>query len=181
MIDNIVGSTKAKGDSVAYIYFDYKDREAHTGENVIRSLLKQLLLPMTLVPQALESLYDEFCSQSIIPDTSTFMEQLISTCAHYSSVSIILDALDECGSETLDAVINLIRELSRSSVKIFVTSRPHLSNLPSELEKPLILQVEAQDDDVKNYLSVRLGKEWRYSEHLKSRIIYAIAQGTRGK
>lgn len=180
-IDNIADGTKAKRSCVAYIYFDYKDPKAHTIENVVRSLLKQLLIPVTLVPQVLESAYDEFCSQSIIPDTSTFLQQLISTCTHYSSVFIFLDALDECSSDTLDSVINLIRQLSRSGVKTFATSRPHLRNLPVELEKPLILQIEAQDDDVKNYLSVRLIKEWRYSEQLKSRIIHAIIQGTRGK
>lgn len=40
---------------VAYLFFDYKNREAETGNHVVRSLLKQLLLPLDLIPPALEA------------------------------------------------------------------------------------------------------------------------------
>ena len=100
-----------------YIYFDYKNQEAETGDYVIRTLLKQLLLCSDLIPPDLEKVYDECRSRQKSPKGPFFTQQLSSTAPHFSSVHILLDALDECSHETLEDVIALILQIKNPNVK----------------------------------------------------------------
>ena len=133
VIDNITNTIDEGNARIAYVYFDYKNREEQTGDNVIRTLLKQLLLPSNLIPRDLESVYDDCTSRNKHPDMSIFTRQLLSISATLSSVYIMLDALDECSSEILDDIVALIHQIKNSRVKIFCTSRPHITDLEDRL------------------------------------------------
>ena len=65
-----------------------------TDDHVIRTLLKQLLLPSDLIPPEIEKVYDECCSHQKSPERPFFTQQLLSTAASFASVHILLDALD---------------------------------------------------------------------------------------
>lgn len=60
MIDDI--TIHQPNACLAYLYFDYKNREAQSGDHVIRTLLKQLLLSSDLIPRELEASYDDYYS-----------------------------------------------------------------------------------------------------------------------
>ena len=92
----------------------------------------------------------------------------------------MLDALDECGSETLNDIIALIRLFKNSGIKVFCTSRPHLMNLNEQLDTSIIL-IDAHDEDVRNYLTIRLNKEWRHDQCFREQIIDRLAEGAKGK
>ena len=64
-------------------------------ENVIRNLLKQLLLPSTSISHEFESVYDDFCSQHKDLDKTIFTRQLLCTYSTYSSIYMMLDALGD--------------------------------------------------------------------------------------
>ena len=179
-IDDITHSVDRCNTCVAYVYFDYKNREEQTRENVVRILLKQLLLPSNLTPPDLESAYDEYCSHHKDPESAIFRQQLLSTSVSFSSVYVMLDALDECGSETLEDIIALIGLLRNSGVKVFCTSRTHLMNLNEQLDTSTIL-INAQDEDVRNYLNIRLNKEWRHDPRFREQIIIRLTTGAEGK
>lgn len=137
---------------------------------------------MTLIPQGVEPAYDDFCSRSTVPSLSDFTKYFLSACKCYSSVFIILDALDECSQDTLDVVSSVICQLKECNIRVFATARPHLENsLQAQFNEPPVLQVEAHDDDVRNYLSAKLNKGWRYAGNFKERIIDAVAGGAKGK
>src|SRR5439155_5481631 len=114
-------------------YFDYKNQEAETGAHVIRTLLNQLLLPSDLIPPDIEKVYDECRSRQKSPEGPFFTQQLFSTAASFASVHILLDALDECSSRTLEYLIVLIRTLKDHGVKVFCTFRPILNDLGERL------------------------------------------------
>ena len=82
--------------------------------------------------------------------------------------------------ETLNDIITLIRLLKNSGVKVFCTSRPHLMNLNEQLNTSSIL-IDAHDEDVQNYLTVRLNKEWRHDPRFRDQIIERLAAGAKGK
>src|SRR5439155_21899649 len=131
-------------------YFDYKNQEAETGAHVIRTLLNQLLLPSDLIPPDLEKVYDECRSRQKSPEGPFFTQQLLSTAASFASVHILLDALDECTSRTLEDVIALIHQLKDPHVKWFCTFRPILIDLGERLNIPTIHSIDAHDEDLRN-------------------------------
>jgi hypothetical protein len=179
-IDDITGSINDENARIAYVYFDYKNREEHTGENVIRTLLKQILLPSKLIPPDLKSAYDNFTAHHKYPDISIFTRQLLSISATLSSVYIILDALDECSSETLNDILSLVHQFKNYGVRVFCTSRPHITNLRDKLETPTIL-INANNEDIRNYLTIRVNKGWRHDKRFQGTIIDKLTQGAKGK
>jgi len=166
---------------VAYIYFDYKNSELQNGDYIVRTLLKQLLLPLDLISRELENVYDDCCSRSKRPDKEFLISQLLSTATRFSSVFFIFDALDECSKETLESMITLICEFKDSAIKMFCTFRPVFTNLANRLGVSDIYTISAQEEDVRNYLSRRLNKEWRHNKQFIPTIVDRLAQGAEGK
>jgi hypothetical protein len=162
------------------MYFDYNNREKQTGEDVIRSLLKQILLPSKLIPHDIESVYDDFDTHHKHPDISIFTRQLLSISSKFSSIYIIIDALDECSSETLNEILTFIQQFKNSGVRVFCTSRRHITNLGDKLETSII-PIEADNEDVRNYLTIRVNQEWCHNEGFRERIIDRLTQSAKGK
>lgn len=164
---------------IAYIYFDYKSEEKQTGDYIVRTLLKQLLSPLDLVPPELGEVYDSCCSEFKDPEKVVLSSQLLSATAKFSNVFIMLDALDECSNQTLKEVIDLIRRFKDSGIKVFCTFRPFI-NIEDRLGVPIHL-IDAHDDDVRNYLSIRLNNEWCYDKCFLERIINRLTEDAKGK
>jgi len=101
--------------------------------------------------------------------------------ATFSSVYIILDALDECSIRTLEELIVLIRKLKDHGVKVFCTFRPNLIDLGKCLNIPTIQSIRAHDEDIRNYLSIRLNKEWRHAKSLREQVMDPLVKGAHGK
>lgn len=101
----------------------------------------------------------------------------------FSSVYVMLDALDECNSETLEDTISLIHQFEKFGIKVFCTFRPIIDfQGVRRLEAQTIHSIEAHDKDVRNYLSIRLNKEWRHSnKRFLPKIIDQLAEGAKGK
>jgi hypothetical protein len=162
---------------IGYIYFDYNIQKEQTIANIVRMLLKQILVQSHSIPHALGNAYDDWYDRCKVPDEGIFSVQLIATFATFPSAFVMLDALDECSEESLQRVIDLIRRISGQGVNVFCTSRTHLINLKEQLENLTMVRIEAHDDDVRKYLTSRLRKEKRFTrfsekiiEHLTSNI-----------
>lgn len=100
---------------------------------------------MNEIPHDLEAIYDDCSSRLKSPEKAIFIRQLLSIAAKFSSVYIILDALDECISETLEDVINLIHLFDDSGIKAFCTFRPILINLGDQLNISTTHSIVAHD------------------------------------
>ena len=170
-----------QSDAIAYIYFDFKNQEAQTVDKVVRTLFKQLLLHSNSIPPDLEEVYDDCHSRQQSPDRDFFNRQLVSTAATFSSVYIMFDALDECTSGTLEDIIGVIHKLKDGGVKVFCTFRPNLIDLGGRLNISNIQSIGAHDEDVRNYLSIRLNKEWRHDKSLGNEVIDPLVKGAHGK
>ena len=56
---------------------------------------------LDVIPHDREVIYDECCSRAIASEIAMFIRQLLSVGARFSSVYIVLDALDECSDASL--------------------------------------------------------------------------------
>lgn len=93
----------------------------------------------------------------------------------------MLDALDECTHGTLEDIINLICQFQCAGIKVFCTSRPIFVDLRDRLNISTIHSIVAHEEDITNYLSRRLNKEWRHNGCFLEEIIDRLAGDAKGK
>lgn len=143
---------------MVYVYFDYKAQQTQTVTHVARLLLKQLLAQSHGLSPELEALYETSTQECYDPDLPTLMWHL----AWYSErfpVYAVFDALDECNETQLDDMILFFTELQKISYRLLVSCRPHLQNLSNQLRDPITFEIEANEYDLRNYVTYRLEKE----------------------
>jgi hypothetical protein len=167
--------------AVAYVYFDYNDLQSQARDNIIRSLLKQLLFHWAILPRELEQIFERSIERGKTANGETLKEHLISTCSHVGSVFVLFDALDECTRENFDQAAELICDLKNAGAKIFCTSRIDTSQVREKLGHPLVTEIKAHNEDVLNYVSGRLYREWEYDEESRRKILEALVLNATGK
>ena len=166
---------------VLYIYFNYQDRVSQTAIRVLRSLLKQLISQQGSVSSSMLKLYEDCTSRDIPPDLYILLQEFKSGCGEFDTVYVLMDAFDECDGVQQGPIISLVREvLLLPSVKVMITTRPYLPNLPTLSQSGLELEIKAWDEDVRAFLAFRLEGVRYISEDLKRKAIDAIAQGAEG-
>ncbi|KAI1428724.1 ankyrin repeat-containing domain protein [Xylaria sp. FL1777] len=120
--------TSDAGSAFAYFFFSFSDTEKQKVDTMLSSLLKQLYVSRPDTPQVIKNL-DVYKQKGMRPDTKT-LEDAIRACASgFSSVSLVIDALEEC--PTVNRERNkLLGSLGRiiatmpDHFHIFLTSRP---------------------------------------------------------
>lgn len=101
--------------------------------------------------------------------------------SNYPDVYVVLDALDECDNDALEEVLRCVSQTKGSNIKIICTSRPHIANLSARLGDHVFLLISAYVNDLENYVARRLEKEWRYSDHMKNKILIKLPHEADGK
>ena len=74
-----------------------------------------------------------------------------------------------------------IRQFKDAGIKIFCTFPPILINLYDSLGISTIHSISAYDEDIKNYLSVRLNREWRHDKRFLGKVIGRLIEDAKGK
>lgn len=120
---------------VIYFYCNHHAAKQHDATYLIGSLLKQLIAEEKyhLVPDSIWKLWEDPESGSDIPLFEKMLRELVQACERRGrTVNIVIDALDELLPETLDALRDSAfwtKCRQSRSIKLFVTSRPHLTTL----------------------------------------------------
>lgn len=167
---------------VAYIYFDYKAPQNSDANQVMSSLLKQLLgYPSIQVPPTLEEIYEAHVKKATRPKLQQLEETFRSSVQQLPAFYIIFDAFDECTKDQQPAIIDIILRLSKlPNIKIMVTSLPHSNFLKKfELDKVRVLEIKADEGDIQKYLSKAL-ENGEQSEGIKKKIIDSLSNRVDG-
>lgn len=142
------------------MFCNHKERTEQTYENLIGSLLKQLVLECPIVSASVENLYRGHLEKNTRPTSREFLDTLNSEIeAFFSSAFIVVDALDEGPDHegTRASLVSDLRNLS-SKVRLLVTSR-NLPSIKDAMAGVPRLQVHTHDDDIPRYVEGRLSKE----------------------
>ncbi|KAM0461024.1 hypothetical protein ACHAO4_001823 [Trichoderma viride] len=138
---------------IAYIYFNFRQKDDQNIENMMASLLKQLARSQSF-PKSVIDLYDRHKKRQTKPSADEIFEALQSVASMYSKVFIIVDALDECQPFNdcgLKLLSYIFRLQTNNMTKFFATSRPIL-DIEKQFNTHPRREILATYEDVRTYL-----------------------------
>lgn len=163
-----------------FFYFNSKEHEKQPPNMVLACLLRQLATLTNRIHPRLKIAYDS----KIRPQRSDLIDIFKAYRDDFSlNIFVMLDAFDECHADNYGDIISIIQKFMESEIRVYVTTRDHLSNtyLCNEF-KVSPLEIKAHDDDVKNFVMLELEKPKTRSitPKLKQAIIDGVTDGVNG-
>jgi len=142
---------------VAYIYCNFQRGQEQTPEDLLASLLKQLIQERNDIPQAVMELHELHKKKRTRPSFDELLRTLRTVLGDNSRNFILVDALDECqvtnnGRERFLSTIFGLQ--STTGANIFATSR-HIPDIAKRFEGSIKVEIRATDEDVREYVRSR--------------------------
>ncbi len=121
-VDYLKTTFKWQNAAVLVIYCGYNDAKSQSIDNLIASLIKQILQLRPDVSKELQELYKTHSRTDVFPSLLMLTGILRTEMAKFDRCFIVVDALDEILDESKRLL--LLETLTYGSVNIMVTSRP---------------------------------------------------------
>jgi hypothetical protein len=171
---------------LAFIYFNYKERERQTLVNIVASLVQQLVSRSKAIPKDVRALYSHHQSRKTGPGETEYSEILFSLIDKFRYVYVVIDALDEC-DETRGSRTRFIKELLKlpAKVRLLCTSR-HLGDIEKQFATASRLEIRASKADVERFLHAQISQTPRLLEFctkfedLRSLITNKLVENAKG-
>ena len=182
--------------AVTCIYCDYSVKKEQTPVNLLASIWEQLTVDaqgnISVSPAAVK-IYEEQCTKDTQPEKERILDLITQEIEEkYSTVFIIVDALDERIDESDDLLLESLVALQKKfkdKMHFMLTSRWHLDLAPY-FERIIKVDIMAKDDDLRKYLQHRIAHErgkslemWnsiRQQKESQEAIIRAVIESARG-
>ena len=150
------------------IYCNYKEKDNQTVQDLLASLLKQLVQDSENLSDSVKALHKDHIKRKAYLPPEDLIQALQYEIAVYRRVFIVVDALDECteeGNRRRD-LLDELRSLPRNANVLF-TSR-HNTTIATEFRGTMTLEVNAADSDITRYVIARTQREHRLARHVKA-------------
>ena len=156
VVDELRKNNRHEDTAVIYYYCDYSEQQAQTPEHLARCVLRQACAACSSMPTAVAEFHKE--TRHLPKDETWFQElqkRLHRVLATFTTCYLVIDAFDETEAikqrAGLFSVIHGIRSAS-TRIKVFATTRPHLSNIEDKFVQPTRIHVTASEADLRHYL-----------------------------
>jgi hypothetical protein len=157
VIEHLKDRADASDCGVAYVYFDYKERDNQTPILVLASLVKQLGYQIPHLPQKISTLYEEHVNKGKRPSLEELLIVLLSIFASFKRVFIVFDALDECNQKgQRDKFLPLFHSLGEGGANLFITSRYYPEDIQVSFKNVPRIKIMASGEDIKSYILQKL-------------------------
>ena len=171
------------GIGIAYLYCNFRRQEEQKPEDLLASLLKQLVQGQISTPDKAKSLYNRHKHRRTRPLFDEIANVLDSVVADYSRVFVIIDALDECQVSVggrRKFLLEMFRLQAKTGLCLFVTSR-FIPEVTKAFEGSIFLEIRASTDDIQKYLDGHMlqlpsfvARSPELQEEIKAKIIEAV-------
>lgn len=169
--------------AIACVYFNHK--ENFTPVDILGSLIKHLIQRRTRVSEEIHDLYDRHLKRETRPTFTELSEQLQIESHKFSTVFIVLDALDECpeSQQTRAKVLSILCKLQ--TLRLIVTGRPHIIDMTQTFEEAVRLDIRANDSDIEKYIDGQIEmeknlKKYKHGHDLRKTIKDTIVSKANG-
>jgi hypothetical protein len=188
-IDHLSGTIQNDTNGVAYIYCNYKRRADQNTTVLLAAILRQLVQARRSIPEPVSRLHKHHSSRGTRPSLEEIFNTLQSILRNYSSVYLVVDALDECLDKdcTHSQLLARVRDLQKeANLHLMVTSR-FIPEIEEEIEEKFKqvtrLEVRASNEDVKRFIIgqiCRLPKCIKRDDELQSLVQDKIVEAADG-
>lgn len=142
---------------VAYVYFEYQERDRQRPIHILSSLVKQLATGMAQLPKDLEKLYSELEHRDAKPSIQELYAILLSTFKSFDRVFLIFDALDECDQEAQrKELLPIFHRMRTDGASLFITSRQYPEDIQESFRTTPRIELSAQGEDITSYIQERI-------------------------
>ncbi|PCG99584.1 Hypothetical protein PENO1_002190 [Penicillium occitanis (nom. inval.)] len=159
IIDHLEQKFHADPDvGIAYIYCNFQSTPDLNIQDLLASLVKQLIQRQSVLPKAVVDMYRNHGKKNTRPRTDELASCLRSVASDLSTAFIVVDALDECATDyglrekLLQGIFTL---QAQCNINFLATSR-HLPEIMVEFDRQTWLEIRADPSDVKAYLRSQL-------------------------
>ncbi|KAL6897202.1 ankyrin repeat-containing domain protein [Trichoderma evansii] len=162
VIDDLL-YTQYKDDAsvgIAYLYCDFRRHYEQKTQDLVESLLKQLVQKQTTIPECVQALYKECRKELRRPSLDEVSEALRTVSSIYSKVFILIDALDECqdtGGCRKNFLSRIFKLQTERNINIFATSR-YIQDIVDAFHQSICFDISAKDEDVQAYLDNHMAR-----------------------
>lgn len=177
--------------ALAYFYCDYKDLAMQQPTNILGSLARQIATQDEQSFEKLQAFYAKHVSVSrgsTMYDPTDLYELIVDMASFYDCAMIVVDALDECETQTA-SVVSLLKSLNRpgesNTVKTLFLSRDEIDT--RELLKDYTpVAIAARTSDLELYVGAEIelrirNKQLRIKDQtLKEYIMERLVDGAEG-
>ena len=136
------------GIGLAYFYCDYTEQDQQIPSQLIGALNKQLARQSVPLPVQIKTLYAESKEPKLPLDVDQQIKLLHQLVGLFPTTFIVIDALDEAVHQHRRILLDAIERLMSSSIRLFVTSRPHARDINTVFQNRPKLRIIADENDV---------------------------------
>ncbi|KAF2867352.1 ankyrin repeat-containing domain protein [Massariosphaeria phaeospora] len=157
-IDHLLKSAQNSSRGVAYVYCNYKVKAEQDASSMLAAILKQLVQCRPSAGEPAERLYKQHVNQGTKLSLDEVYSALRDVLARYSTVHIVVDALDECQKSdgTRMQFLTKIWDLqAERDVCLMATSR-FIPEIMDAFREALQLEVRASNQDVKRFVAGKI-------------------------
>ena len=160
--------TFAKSEvGIGYNHCNYKHPD-QTAENLIASLLRQLLQSRPTVPIDLVGIYNVHIREHTLPSFEEFLGLLRTSARSFSKTFIAINALDECrGQDCTRSRLWAALQDIRPYIHLVVTSRWSQA-IEYQFRDALRLEIRASDKDIESFVKSRNATKTEPRRHVEA-------------
>jgi len=181
-IDYLCRTTRSDDIGVAYLFCNYKAQADQSASSLLAALLKQLVQGRPDIAAPLTQMYELHSKRGSRPSPGDILLALYSICSAYTTIYIVVDALDECadGDHDRSRLVDKLHELqARIDVRLLFTSR-FISEITQNFQSETTLEVRANEEDVRRFVAGQMSRLPKYGEQLKRVIQDKITEAVDG-
>ncbi|KFY95418.1 hypothetical protein V498_03373 [Pseudogymnoascus sp. VKM F-4517 (FW-2822)] len=159
-IEHLCERARSEDVGIAYLFCNYKAQAEQTYAVLLATALKQLVHGRLDIAGPVTLMYENNQNHNTRPSLDEIFRTLQSACLAYSSVYLVVDALDECsdrdGART--RLIDRLRELQiTTNVRLMFTSR-FIPEIEEKFPSDPTLNIRASDLDLRRYIAGQVSR-----------------------
>jgi hypothetical protein len=159
-VDHLCKRAREKNENIgiSYLFCNYKAQLEQSAANFLAVVLKQLVQSQPDLATLVIRMHGKHEKQKSRPSLDEILGAIQSACAAYSTIYLVVDALDECSNQdgTRIQFISKLREVqAKTNMHLIVTSR-FIPDVVEQFESGPTLEVRASDHDVRRYVAGQL-------------------------
>ena len=154
-VDHLLRSVQSSSVGVVHVYCNYKAEEEQDASRLLAAMVKQLVQARPSAAEPVERLHKQHADRGTKPSLDEIFGVLREVVAKYTTVYILVDALDECRDRdgTRSRFLARLRELQAGQdIRLIATSR-FIPEVEVEFQTAVRLEVRASNEDVRRFVA----------------------------